>query len=360
MALDSGALDREFWAGRRVFVTGHTGFKGSWLLLMLDALGAKVTGHSLPPPTDPSMFDLLGLDRLCAHHVGDIRDLPAMEAVLAGAAPDIVIHMAAQPLVRASYAEPVETYATNVMGTVNLMDACRRVPSVKAVIVVTTDKCYENLGLARGYDEGDRMGGHDPYSNSKACAELAVAAYRDSFMRKGGIGIASARAGNVIGGGDFAEDRLVPDAARAFAKDEALSIRNPMAVRPWQHVLEPLYGYLLLAERMRGDPATFAQGWNFGPAVADAASVTTVADQLTTLWGNGARWMQDPGSHPHEAATLMLDCAKATAELGWMPRFTLEQALQISVDWYRLADEKGDVAALSKAHVNQYLSLVGA
>jgi CDP-glucose 4,6-dehydratase len=354
------ALDRTFWAGRRVFVTGHTGFKGSWLLLMLDALGAKVTGYSLAPPTDPALFDMLKLDQLCDHHVGDIRDLSAMESALAAAAPDIVIHMAAQPLVRASYAMPVETYATNVMGTVNLMDACRRVPSVKTIVVVTTDKCYENLGVSRGYDESDRMGGHDPYSNSKACAELAVAAYRDSFMREGGIGLASARAGNVIGGGDFAEDRLVPDAARAFSAGEALSIRNPLAIRPWQHVLEPLYGYLLLAERTHGDATVFAQGWNFGPAVGDAASVETVVDYLAKMWGDGARWVQDPGSHPHEAATLMLDCAKAQSELGWVPRFNLEQALQLSIDWYRCWHEKDDVGALCKQHVNQYLSHIGA
>ncbi len=350
------ALNRTFWAGRRVFLTGHTGFKGSWLLLMLDMLGAKMTGYSLTPPTDPSLFDMLSLDQLCDHHIGDIRDLPTMEAALAKAAPDIVIHMAAQPLVRASYATPVETYATNVMGTVNLMDACRRVPSVKTIVVVTTDKCYENLGVSRGYDESDRMGGHDPYSNSKACAELAVAAYRDSFMREGGIGLASARAGNVIGGGDFAEDRLVPDAVWAFTKGLPLSIRNPRAIRPWQHVLEPLYGYLLLAERTHNDPARYAEGWNFGPAVGDAAPVQTVVDHLADMWGDGACWVQDPGSHPHEAATLMLDCAKAESELGWVPRFTLEQALQLSIDWYRCAHEKGDVAALSKEHVNQYLS----
>ena len=351
------ALDPAFWAGARVFVTGHTGFKGSWLLLMLDALGAKAIGYSLAPPTDPALFDMLALDQLCDHHIGDIRDLPAMETALADAAPDIVIHMAAQPLVRASYATPIETYATNVMGTVNLMDACRRVPSVKTIVVVTTDKCYENLGLSRGYDENDRMGGHDPYSNSKACAELAVAAYRDSFMREGGVGLASARAGNVIGGGDFAEDRLVPDAVRAFSKSAPLSIRNPLAIRPWQHVLEPLYGYLLLAERTHANPVEFAKGWNFGPAVSDAASVQTVVDHLTAMWGDGAHWIQDPGSHPHEATTLMLDCTKAEGELGWQPRFTLEQALQLSVDWYRCWHEKGDVAALSKDHVNQYLSL---
>jgi CDP-glucose 4,6-dehydratase len=348
-------LNHGFWSGRRVFVTGHTGFKGSWLVLMLNALGARVSGFSLAPPTSPAMFDLLGLAHACDHAEGDIRDAAALESALAASQADIVLHLAAQPLVRASYATPVETYATNVMGTVHLLEACRRVPSVRAIVVITTDKCYENFGLDRGYAEDDRLGGHDPYSNSKACAELTVAAYRDSFLKQAGIGLASARAGNVIGGGDFADDRLVPDAVRAFAAGETLPIRNPLAIRPWQHVLEPLYGYLLLAERLRADPA-FATGWNFGPAVEEATPVHIVADTLAARWGDGAAWAQDPGSHPHEAATLMLDCAKARDTLGWRPRFTLEEAIRHSVDWYRLWHRGGDLAGFSKEQINHYLS----
>lgn len=338
-----------------MFLTGHTGFKGSWLTLMLEMLGARATGYSLAPPTDPSMFELLGLASALDHRIGDIRDLAAMEAALRSAQPEIVFHLAAQPLVRASYDAPVETYATNLMGTVNLLDACRRVGSVKTIVVVTTDKCYENTGTARGYVEGDPMGGHDPYSSSKGCAELAVSAYRDSFLAHAGIGVATARAGNVIGGGDFAEDRLVPDAVRAFAAGVPLQIRNPLAIRPWQHVLEPLAGYLMLAERLHGDTG-FAGGWNFGPALDEAAPVRQVADMFVSYWGEDALWAQDPGAHPHEAATLMLDCAKARARLGWDPKLSLDAALALSADWYRCWLGKGDLRAISKEQINQYLS----
>ena len=349
-------IDPAFWAGRRVFMTGHTGFKGAWLTSILEMLGARTTGYSLAPPTDPSMFALLGLSAACDHHIGDIRDLPAMEAAMQAARPDIVFHLAAQPLVRLSYAEPVETYATNLMGTVNLLDACRRVPSVRTVVVVTTDKCYENTGIARGYAEHDPMGGHDPYSSSKGCAELAVSAYRDSFLREAGIGVASARAGNVIGGGDFAVDRLVPDAVRAFCAGLPLEIRNPGAVRPWQHVLEPMIGYLMLAERLHADTG-FAEGWNFGPAPADAAPVEQVVGSLVRHWGGNAGWTRDAGPHPHEASLLMLDCGKANGRLGWHPRLTLDEALALCIDWYRCWDQKGDLAAISKEQINHYLSL---
>ncbi|WP_066799734.1 CDP-glucose 4,6-dehydratase [Sphingomonas soli] len=348
-------IDRAFWQGRKVFLTGHTGFKGSWLTLMLEMLGARVNGYSLTPPTDPSMFELLGLASAVDHNVGDIRDIWALEAALAAGRPEIVLHLAAQPLVRESYQTPVETFETNVMGTVNLLDACRRVGSVKTIVVITTDKCYENIGTARGYAEGDPMGGHDPYSSSKGCAELAVSAYRDSFLAQAGIGVASARAGNVIGGGDFAEDRLVPDAVRAFASGKPLQIRNPLAIRPWQHVLEPLVGYLMLAERLHGDTG-FGGGWNFGPALGDAAPVREVADLFVGHWGEGACWTQDPGAHPHEAATLMLDCAKANAGLGWNPKLSLDAALALSAEWYRCWLGKGDLRAISKEQINQYLS----
>jgi CDP-glucose 4,6-dehydratase len=279
-----------------------------------------------------------------------------MEAAMAAAQPEIVLHLAAQPLVRASYEQPVETYATNLMGTVNLLDACRRVPSIRSVVVVTTDKCYENTGTSRGYVESDPMGGHDPYSNSKGCAELAVAAYRDSFLRDAGIGVASARAGNVIGGGDFAADRLIPDAVRAFAARVPLEIRNPLAIRPWQHVLEPLAGYLMLAERLQSD-ATFAEGWNFGPSPNDQTRVSQVVDMFAAHLGKGAAWQQDAASHPHEAATLMLDCAKSSTRLGWHPRLELDEALALSADWYRCWLQKGDVLDVTKRQINQYLSL---
>lgn len=351
--MESVAVNRAFWRGRRVFVTGHTGFKGSWLLLLLRELGAEVHGFALPPPIDPSMFALLGLEDACRHQEGDIRDMPALEAAMQAADPEILLHLAAQPLVRASYDDPVATYATNVMGTVHVLDACRRMPRLKAVVAVTTDKCYDNVGWEWGYRENDRLGGADPYSNSKAACELVVDAYRRSFF--GGAVLASARAGNVIGGGDFARDRLVPDAMRAFAASDALSIRNPLAVRPWQHVIEPLIGYLLLAERLYGD-ASAATGWNFGPRAEESASVGHVADILAAAWGDGARWEQDPAEHPHEAATLKLDSTKARLALGWAPRLTLIQALHLTTDWYRAWQRGDDLAALSMQQIRSILA----
>lgn len=356
LALTAVRVDPAFWAGRRVFVTGHTGFKGSWLVLLLRHLGAEVSGFSLPPPTQPSLYTTLDLDADCGSTIGDIRDARALHDALSGANADVVLHLAAQPLVRASYDDPVGTYATNVMGTVHLLDAVRRVGGIDACVVVTTDKCYDNAGIARGYVESDPMGGHDPYSNSKGCCELVVAAYRDSFLRAAGIPTASARAGNVIGGGDYAADRLVPDAIRAFAAGTALSIRHPDAVRPWQHVLEPLVGYLILAQRLAaGEPV--AEGWNFGPPVADAAPVRRIADRIAARWGDGAGWTCPPGEHPHEAALLMLDCAKAHDRLGWTPRLSLDQAVDWTSGWYRGVHDGADPRAMCQRQINQYLSL---
>lgn len=351
-------MNLDFWRKRRVFVTGHTGFKGSWLLMMLSELGAEVHGFALPPPTSPSMFDLLELDRRCVNHVGDIRDFQRLRDCIGDAQPEIVIHMAAQPLVRASYDDPVNTYAVNVIGTVHLMEACRHNPWVRSIIIVTTDKCYENVGWVWGYREQDRLGGADPYSNSKAACELAVEAYRQSFFSPGrcdyhGTGLASVRAGNVIGGGDFALDRLVPDAVRAFGAKQPLQIRNPLSIRPWQHVLEPLSGYLALAERLFGD-VRYAQGWNFGPGTEESASVGDVTDILVELWGNGASWRQDPGEHPHEASTLKLDSTKARVELGWAPRYSLHEALRHTVDWYKLVDQQEKLARITERQIRDY------
>jgi CDP-glucose 4,6-dehydratase len=352
-------LKSEFWADRRVVLTGHTGFKGSWLLLMLDAMGAKVTGLSLAPETEPAMFHQIGGARLCDHHVADIRDQAAVERIIDEAQPEILLHLAAQPLVRRSYADPVESFATNVLGTAHVLDAARKVDGLKAIVSVTTDKCYENVGQVEGYVEGDRLGGHDPYSNSKACAELVSQCFRDSFLAAAGIGVATARAGNVIGGGDFSADRLVPDAARAFAADRLLEIRYPNAVRPWQHVIEPLSGYLLLAECLASDPVRYAGGWNFGPPAADMAPVSRVVDLLASHYGRASGYVQQPGNHPHEAAMLTLDSTKANRELGWGPRLSLEQATGWSAEWYRAVAAGVDAAVLSRMQIRQYFQLRG-
>lgn len=335
----TAAPDPAFWAGRRVLVTGHTGFKGSWLLVLLDMLGARVTGLALEPDTTPSMFNLIGGTVLCDHHVADIGDAAAVEAIIAQAAPEIVLHLAAQPLVRRSYADPIDTFRTNVMGTAHVLEACRKTSSVATIVSVTTDKCYANDGRTEGYREDAPLGGHDPYSNSKACAELVSACWRDSFFAERGIGLATARAGNVIGGGDWSADRLVPDAIRAFSAGRALAIRNPDAVRPWQHVLEPLAGYLLLAEALFANPTRFARGWNFGPAPTDMASVRDVIDLLADHMEVPHQWEQQAGHHPHEAATLTLDSSDAGDALGWRPRLSLDRALLLTVDWHRAADK---------------------
>lgn len=354
-ALVSGMGD---WQGRRVLVTGDTGFKGSWLSLWLHALGAKVTGFALPPPTRPSLFEAARIRELVDHVEGDVRDAAAVRKVVEDARPEVIFHLAAQPLVRLSYEEPVETYATNVMGTVHLLEAARMVPGVAAVICVTSDKCYENREWIWPYRENDPMGGHDPYSSSKGCTELVVAAYRNSFFKGSGPGVASVRAGNVIGGGDWAADRLLPDLVRAFEAGVPPLIRSPDAVRPWQHVLEALGGYLLIADRLMGGEAQFGDAWNFGPADDDARPVSWIVERMRAAWGDGAGDpLADIGPRPHEAGLLRLDCSKARAALGWRPALTLERALDWIVTWHKATGAGEDARAITLSQIADYAAV---
>jgi CDP-glucose 4,6-dehydratase len=354
------AVNMHFWSGKKVFVTGHTGFKGSWLCLWLQKLGAEVTGYALLPPTQPSLFEEADVARDMRSIIADIRDGERLTAEMRAAAPEIVIHMAAQALVRHSYIAPVETYATNVMGTVHLLEAVRNTPSVRAVVNVTSDKCYENREWDWGYRESDHLGGHDPYSNSKGCAELVTAAYRNSFFNPEkysthGIALASARAGNVIGGGDWAQDRLIPDIMRAITQGKPANIRNPHAIRPWQHVLEPLSGYLLLAQKLYQEGVAYAEGWNFGPSDEDAMPVQWIVERLTQTWGEGASWVLDGGDHPHEAHYLKLDCSKARARLGWHPKWPLDETLGKIVDWQKNYRQGVDMKAATLKQIDVYL-----
>ncbi|HEY6871441.1 MAG TPA: CDP-glucose 4,6-dehydratase [Geobacteraceae bacterium] len=349
----------KFWKGKRVFLTGHTGFKGSWLSLWLHALGAELTGYALEPPTEPSLYQLCRLDEVVHSVVADVRDLERLKAEMAAARPEIVIHMAAQPLVRDSYKIPVETYATNVMGTVNLLESVRACGGVRAVVNVTTDKVYENREWVWGYRENEPFGGYDPYSNSKACSELVTAAYRNSYFNpddygRHGVALASARAGNVIGGGDWAVDRLIPDCVRALLNGEKIRIRNPHAVRPWQHVLEPLSGYLLLAQRLLEDGACCAQGWNFGPHDDDARPVAWIVQKMCAAWGGDAAYEIDRGEHPHEAHYLKLDCSKARMELGWRAGWGLEKALDSIIEWTRAYREEKDLREVCLGQIEEH------
>lgn len=345
------------FAGRRVLLTGHTGFKGSWLAEWLIEMGADVTGYSLEPPTDPSLFEELGLAGRMRHVLGDVRDLSHLTATVADARPEVVFHLAAQSLVRRSYAEPVMTYDVNVMGTVNVLEAARCVGGVAALISVTSDKCYENREDGSAYCETDPLGGHDPYSSSKGCAELVTAAYRRSFFDgEGATRIASVRAGNVIGGGDWAADRIVPDCICALQAGEVITVRNPEAVRPWQHVLEPLAGYLLLASRLLGGAPELAGPWNFGPEPGDAIPVRGVADALVEAWGSGSWETPVVEAQPHEARLLALDAGKAREVLGWRPLYDAARALRATAHWYRARAGAGDAIELTRADIADYVA----
>lgn len=354
-SLEVMGVNPRFWQGRSVFLTGHTGFKGGWMALWLTHMGAKVSGYALNPPSTPNFFTENKLEaRLFESTIGDLRDLATLSKALNAAKPAIVIHMAAQPLVRESYRTPIDTFGTNVMGTAHLLEAARQVASVEAVVVITTDKCYENQEWLWSYRENDRLGGYDPYSSSKACAELVTAAYRSSFYDKAGIKLASARAGNVIGGGDWAADRLIPDFFRAIEADEVLKIRSPHAVRPWQHVLEPVAGYLQLAERLVLEGTAFNGAWNFGPEELDAKPVSFVANYLRNKIAN-AQWELESHQQPHEAGLLKLDSSKAKKHLNWRPKWSLETALNATIDWH-LAWKSGEsMAEFSLQQIETYI-----
>lgn len=350
-------IDHSFWSQRRVFLTGNTGFKGGWLSTWLLKMKCQVAGYSLAPTGENSFFGRTGLGDRMQTHIADIRDVDALKRAASAFRPDLVFHLAAQPLVRFSYKEPAATFATNVMGTINLLEAARETPSVKAVVVVTSDKCYENVGRLSAYAETDPMGGSDPYSASKGCAELVCATYRRSFFQGAGIGLATTRAGNVIGGGDYAADRIFPDAVRAFERGECLKLRNPSAVRPWQHVLDPLAGYLKLAERLFRKPQDNSEAWNFGPSQEGAVPVSELVEMVSRAWGAG-RWERSPqGDGLHEAEYLTLDSGKARTRLGWNPKLTLDEGVRLSVEWYRKAGGQApsrDLATFCEAQISAY------
>jgi CDP-glucose 4,6-dehydratase len=356
-------LDRSFWRGRKVFLTGHTGFKGSWLSLWLSSLGADVTGYALSPPTQPNLFEQARVSDGVRSIYGDIRDFTRLNNALTECRPSVVIHMAAQSVVRRGYEDPLETYSSNVMGSVHLLEAVRTFRQPCVVVIVTSDKCYENREWDWGYRENDALGGDDPYSSSKACAELVTAAFRSSFFHgkdrgQPGIAVASARAGNVVGGGDWTRDQLVPDLMRAFLAGTPCVIRNRSAIRPWQFVLEPLHGYLLLAERLARDPDRYASSWNFGPADVDARQVDWIADELARLWGSTASWNQDSGVHPREAHSLRLDVSRTRTHLGWHSMVPLDLALGWIVEWYRAFQEGHDLQSMTHAQIGRYEELL--
>jgi CDP-glucose 4,6-dehydratase len=352
--MEGMAVNPVFWENKRVFLTGHTGFKGSWLSLWLQMLGTELTGFALAPPTQPSLFEQAQVENEMVSVIGDVRDSSSLQQAMLTARPEIVIHMAAQALVRYSYKNPVETYATNIMGTVHVLEAVRNTPSVKSVVIVTTDKCYENREWDWGYRENEAMGGYDPYSSSKGCAELIASAYRNSFLCDAGVAIATARAGNVIGGGDWANDRLIPDILSAFSKGQPVVVRNPNAIRPWQHVMEPLTGYLTLAERLFNEGQAFAGGWNFGPFDHDARPVRWIVEKMVDMWGEDATFVLEDREHPHEATSLKLDISKARAHLGWQPRWKLPETLSTIIEWHRDYGSGNNVRGITLDQIMKY------
>ena len=348
-------IDQEFWKGKRVFITGHTGFKGSWISLWLVSLGAKVKGYALNPPTTPSLFNEARVGEVMESKIGDIGDQSKLYQSMTAFDPDILIHMAAQSLVRCSYTAPIETYEVNVIGTAKVLEVARSCPNLKAIVNITTDKCYENDERSQGYKEEDPMGGYDPYSSSKGCAELVTSAYRRSFLQEQGIGVASVRAGNVIGGGDWASDRLIPDILRSFEKNKPVVIRNPKATRPWQHVLEPLSGYLILAEKLYKNQDKYAGGWNFGPREEDVKPVDWILDEMILKWPNSS-WELDKKSNSHEARFLKLDILKAESKLGWKPVWGLSHTLKKIIYWHKAWLDKKDMQSVCLAEIEEYMN----
>ncbi len=346
-------IDQAFWQGKRVFLTGHTGFKGSWLSLWLVSLGAEVKGYALNPPTLPSLFNEAEVGKVIDSKIGDIRDQDALHESMFEFNPDILIHIAAQPLVRYSYDAPIETYEVNVIGTAKVLEVARSCPNLKAIVNITTDKCYENDGRQYGYKESDPMGGYDPYSSSKGCAELVTSSYRRSFLQEQGVGLASVRAGNVIGGGDWSNDRLIPDILRSFERNESVVIRNPKSTRPWQHVLEPLSGYIVLAQEMYNNHKEYAEGWNFGPNEQDVKQVDWILNKMISGWPNSS-WELDKESNPHEAGFLKLDIEKAKSKLGWMPVWGLSHTLEKIISWHKAWLNKEDMQAVCLAEIEEY------
>jgi CDP-glucose 4,6-dehydratase len=356
-------MKKDFWKGKKVLITGHTGFKGSWLSLWLQSMGANVTGYALPAATKPNLFSIADVDRDMISVAGDIRDLKSLELIISEHRPEIVIHLAAQALVRASYADPIGTFDTNVMGTANVLEAARKAETIKVAIIITSDKCYENNEWVWGYRESDPMGGHDPYSSSKGCAELVAAAYMKSFFSgsnnsEGTVAVATARAGNVIGGGDWASDRLIPDIMSSLMNGQVIIIRSPQSIRPWQHVLESLRGYLVLAERLWHQGSKFSGSWNFGPDDRDNKTVSWIADYITKQWGNGAQWISDSNQHLHEAAYLKLDCSKSKQFLGWWPALDLTTTIQWTIEWYQALKRGQDMKKQTLEDIHRYEEIV--